>query len=77
MLLEVKDTCVGCVDNPWRDSVCILSRVGKYVNREGILNRFYFISSHYSRVCTYNSVWKYILVNKRAAVSVVEYCLVS
>jgi len=50
MQLEVEDTCVDSVDNPWRDRVCILSRVGKYVNREGILNAFYFISSHYTRV---------------------------
>lgn len=77
MQLYVEDTCVDCVDNPWRGSFCILSRVGKYVNREGILHGFYIISSHYTRVCTYNSVWKYILVNKRGAVSVVEYYLVS
>ena len=71
--MYVEDTCADCVDNPWRGSVCILSRVGKYVDREGILHVFYFISSHYTRVCTYNSVWKYILASRRTAVAVMEY----
>jgi hypothetical protein len=76
MQLCVEDTCVDCVDSPWR-AVFVLSRDGKYVNREGILHGFYFISSHYTRVCTYNSVCKYVLVNERAAVSVMECYLVS
>jgi hypothetical protein len=49
----------------------------KYVIRECILHCFCFIFSYYIRVYTYNSLWEYVLANRKAAVSFMEYYLVS
>lgn len=72
--------CRRYVCRLYRQSVegqCLYSESSWEVCRDGILRGFYFISSHYTRVFTYNSVWKYMLVNTRTTVSVMEYYLVS